>query len=246
MNEYLRELAEKSVKVKRQLKFHYDNQQRLPKQNPYGREYFSFPKITKAEHLYPNIIVIKVTPACLGECAYCFRDKQITEELIEILEKQIAAHRDAGLKLIQEHSHLEEAFTLITSIKGIAEASGIQILAELIVLPQDMTARQWVAFSGLDPRQFESGTSVAKRPRISKAGNKYLRQALYMPALVASTHEPRIKGYYQHIINDNGLKPMQALCAVMRKLLHAIHGMLKTRKSFQGERFYTFPVDAKT
>ena len=169
-----------------------------------------------------------------------------TEELIEILEKQIAAHRDAGLNLIQEHSHLEEAFTLITSIKGIAEASGIQILAELIVLPQDMTARQWVAFSGLDPRQFESGTSVAKRPRISKAGNKYLRQALYMPALVASTHEPRIKGYYQHIINDNGLKPMQALCAVMRKLLHAIHGMLKTRKSFQGERFYTFPVDAKT
>ena len=169
-----------------------------------------------------------------------------TEELIEMLEKQIAAHRDAGLKLIQEHSHLEDAFTLITSIKGIAEASGIQILAELMVLPQDMTARQWVAFSGPDPRQFESGTSVAKKPRISKAGNKYIRQALYMPALVASNHEPHIRGYYQHMINDNGLKPMQALCAVMRKLLHAIHGMLTTNKSFQGERFYTLPVEAKT
>ena len=169
-----------------------------------------------------------------------------TEELIETLEKQIDAHRGAGLKLIREHSHLEEAFTLITSIKGIADASGIQILAELMVLPKDMTARQWVAFSGLDPRQFESGTSVAKKPRISKAGNKYIRQALYMPALVASIYEPHIKGYYQHMINDNGLKPLQALCAVMRKLLHAIHGMLNTNKSFQGERFYTFPVEAKT
>jgi hypothetical protein len=33
---------------------------------------------------------------------------------------------------------------------------------------------------------------------------------------------------------------MQAMCAIMRKLLHAIHGMFKTNKSFDGERFYTF------
>lgn len=89
MNEYLKELAEKSKKVRKQLRFNYENQQCLPKQNPYGREYFSFPKITKAEHLYPNIIVIKVTPACLGECAYCFREKQITEELIEITDSDM-------------------------------------------------------------------------------------------------------------------------------------------------------------
>ena len=89
MNEYLKELAEKSVKIEKQLKSFYKNQQRLPKQNPYGREYFTFPKITKAEHLYPNIIVIKVTPACLGECAYCFRDKQITEELVAITDEDM-------------------------------------------------------------------------------------------------------------------------------------------------------------
>ena len=165
-----------------------------------------------------------------------------TKELIELLDKQIETHRAAGFDLIQQHPDLEEAFTLITSIKGIAVASGIQILAELMVLPQDMTARQWVAFAGLDPRQYESGSSVAKKPRISKAGNKYIRQALYMPALVASNYEPHIKGYYKHMINDNGLKPMQAFCAIMRKLLHAIHGMLKTNKSFDGERFYTFPA----
>jgi len=165
-----------------------------------------------------------------------------TEELIQLLDQQIENHRDAGLNLIQQHSELKEAFTLITSIKGIAVASGIQILAELMILPQDMNAKQWVAFAGLDPRQYESGSSVAKKPRISKAGNKYIRQALYMPALVASNYEPHIKGYYAHLINDNGLKPMQALCAVMRKLLHAIYGMLKTNKSFDGERFYTFPA----
>jgi transposase len=114
---------------------------------------------------------------------------------------------------------------LIVGIKGIAEASAVQVLAELMALPDGMTAKQWVAHAGLDPRCVESGSSVAKKPRISKAGNKYIRQALYMPALVATCHEPHIKGYYRHLVENNGLKKIQAICAVMRKLLHAIHGM---------------------
>ena len=172
--------------------------------------------------------------------------RETTAELIDVLEQQISTLRDAGLELIQEYPALKEAFLFITSIKGIAKASGIQILGELMVLPHDMTPKQWVAYAGLDPRHFESGTSVNKKPRISKAGNKYIRQALYMPALVATRHEPHVKGYYSHMINDNGLKKMQALCAVMRKLLHAIHGMLKTNNFFNGERFYTFPADANS
>lgn len=167
-----------------------------------------------------------------------------TEELVNVLEKQIQTHRNSALELIRQHETLIRVFTLITGIKGIAEASAIQLLAELLVLPQDMNAKQWVAYAGLDPRHNESGSSVAKKPRISKAGNKYLRQALYMPALVATRFEPNIKGYYHHLIENNGLKKLQALCAVMRKLLHAIHGMLKTNKEFDGARFYTMPVDS--
>ena len=115
-----------------------------------------------------------------------------------------------------------------------------------MILPADMNAKQWVAYAGLDPRQFQSGSSVAKKPRISKAGNKFIRQALYMPALVATRYEIHIKAYYQHLISDNGLKKIQAVYAVMRKLLHAIHGMLKTNKSFEGSRFYTLPIEVNS
>jgi len=41
-------------------------------------------------------------------------------------------------------------------------------------------------------------------------------------------------------IEDRGLKKIQAVCAVMRKLLHAIHGMLKHRRPFDSGRFYVF------
>lgn len=167
-----------------------------------------------------------------------------TDELVNVLEKQIQTHRDSALELIRKHESLVRVFILITGIKGIAEASAIQLLAELLVLPQDMSAKQWVAYAGLDPRHNESGSSVAKKPRISKAGNKYLRQALYMPALVATRYEPNVKGYYHHLIENKGLKKLQALCAVMRKMLHAIHSMLKTDKEFDGSRFYMMPANS--
>jgi transposase len=79
--------------------------------------------------------------------------------------------------------------TLPTSASGIGPPSAIKLIGELMVLPADMQAAQWVAHAGLDPRPHESGTTHKPR-RISKAGNHYLREALYMPALVAISTMP--------------------------------------------------------
>ena len=127
-------------------------------------------------------------------------------------------------------------FGLLVTVKGIARASAIQILGELALLPVDMTARQWVAHAGLDPRHHESGTSIAKQPRISRVGNARLRSALYMPALVAIRYEPGIGAFYRMLV-DRGKKPMQAITAVMRKLLHSIHAMFLRDKEFDGTKF---------
>jgi len=93
--------------------------------------------------------------------------------------------------------------------------------------------------AGLDPREHQFGSSVNKKPRLSKPGNRYLRLALYMPALSATRHDPNVRAYYHHLIDDRGLKKLPALCAVMRKLLLAIHAMLKTQTPFDSSRFYS-------
>ena len=61
---------------------------------------------------------------------------------IEILAKQ-------ALEIVRKHAELSRALSRITSIKGIAEGSAVQLLPELLVLPPDMTSRQWVAHAGL-------------------------------------------------------------------------------------------------
>ena len=148
---------------------------------------------------------------------------------IELLESKAS-------KLIDSHRDFQVPIARIISVKGIALHSAIQIWGELCVLPPDLTPRQWVAHAGLDPRHFESGTFKGKT-RISKIGNKYLRAALFMPAHNAIQWEPHVMAFSDHLV-DNGKTKMQAKVAVMRKLLHAIHGMLKNEANFDGAKFY--------
>ncbi len=157
---------------------------------------------------------------------------------IRHLERRVDRLREQARELIADHPELQRAFLHITSVKGIASSAGIQILAELSILPEDMDVRQWVAHAGLDPRVFQSGTSVNKPARISRQGNVHIRRALFMPALVAVQYEPHVKAFYEKLLG-RGKTKMQANAAVMRKLLHAIYGMLKHDRDFEGEKFYT-------
>lgn len=159
---------------------------------------------------------------------------------INQLEKRIGALAAEAMNLINGHPELKRVFGLLTGIKGIAQTSAIALMGELLLLPPNLSHREWVKFAGLDPKAFESGKSVHKKMRLSKAGNRHIRSALYMPALSAKQHDPHVRAYFQHLI-DNGKKPLQAVCAVMRKLLHAIHGMLKHNLPFDNTRFYAIP-----
>ena len=163
--------------------------------------------------------------------------RESIERHIDAINAEIEALTHAALEVVRSDAALEQRFDHLVSVKGIAQASAVTLLAELSLLPADMTARQWVAHAGLDPRHSESGTSVKAVVRISKVGNRHLRAALFLPAMVAAQHEPQVRAFYQQLI-ARGKKPMQALVAVMRKLLHAIHGMFQRDDDFDGTKFF--------
>jgi transposase len=74
---------------------------------------------------------------------------------------------------------------------------------------------------------------VHARSRISRAGNRYLRRALYMPALVAVRHDPHLRAFYHTLLARHKAK-LQALIAVARKMLHAIFGMFRRHTDYDG------------
>jgi transposase len=160
---------------------------------------------------------------------------------LRFLERESKRLREEARRCIGSDTRLRRRYELLRSVPGIGETSGIQLLAELLLLPEDRDVRQWVAYAGLDPREYSSGTSVRKHTRISKVGNQHLRCALYMPALVASRREPHLRGFYEKLL-ARGKKKKQALMAVARKLLHAVFGMFRSDRPYDGARVYQSPV----
>jgi len=167
------------------------------------------------------------------------------ERSIQTQERAIERLTRAALEFILSDPVLGRRYELWLSIPGFGATSAVHTLAELTLRPAEMDIRPWVAYAGLDPRQYSSGTSVHKKVRISKAGNKHLRRALYMPALVAVVREPHLRAFYQHLL-ARGKTKMQALVAAMRKLLHAIFGMFKHDQLFDGAKVYASTPAALT
>ena len=153
------------------------------------------------------------------------------------LEKRLLRLRREALAAIAKDAGLRQKFELLTGVKGIGEVTAVQLLGELAGLDPEMTVRQWVAQSGLDPVHQISGTSVHKRSRISRRGNRHLRRALYMPALSAARFDPHMKAFYKLLQARNKTR-MQALIAVARKLLHAIFGIFKTGTPWDGTKLF--------
>jgi transposase len=159
-------------------------------------------------------------------------------------QKSIARLTAEALKLIAREPELLRNLNLIDTAAGIGQTSAIQILGELCVLSSDLDGRQWVAHAGIDPRHQTSGTSVDKKPRISKAGNKYLRSALFMPALVARHQDPHLRAFGDRL-QAKGKAPLQVIVAVMRKLLVGLYGMLKNQQPYDGKKLFALPSPAK-
>lgn len=162
---------------------------------------------------------------------------------LRALERSITRLRREARRCVAADAQLQRREVLLRSITGVGAVSAVMLLAELAMLPEDRDVRQWVAFAGLDPREYSSGSSVRKKTRISKVGNRYLRHALYMPAFVASRYEPHLRAFYQRLLGPGKTK-RQAVLAVARKLLHAIYGMFRSGQSYDGNRLFASPTTA--
>ena len=58
-----------------------------------------------------------------------------------------------------------------------------------------------------------------------------MRQALYMPALVASTYNPNMKILYRRLI-EAGKPPKVALTAIMRKLIVLANALVRDQRKW--------------
>lgn len=158
-------------------------------------------------------------------------------EAIADLDRRIQRISALAMAQVRADARLTAQFEAVDSVTGIGPSTAIALLGELLVLPQDLNSRACVCHAGLDVRVHQSGTSVALAPRLSKHGNKYLRRALYMPALTAIAHDPHAKAFRDRLL-ARGKKKMQAVAAIMRKLLTAVWALVRNPAQYDGSKLF--------
>ncbi len=153
------------------------------------------------------------------------------ETMLAALETELAQVESHIQAVLAAHETLQQQVTLLVSIKGIGEKTAIFLLAEMYDLAEYENARAAAADVGVTPRHYESGTSVKRRPRLSKVGKASVRAALYWPAITAMQHNPLVKALADRL-EARGKPKKVIIGAAMRKLLHLAYGVLKNQTPF--------------
>lgn len=141
------------------------------------------------------------------------------------LNKEVQGIELRLLELVKQDQ--QHQLTLLKSIPGM----GVKTALFLIVITDGFkkfeTASQLCSYVGITPIIRESGSSVRGRSRISKVGNKKLRNLLFLCAFSACKHNKACRDIYERIVAKGKSKKL-ALIAVANKLLKQAFAIAKS------------------
>ena len=152
---------------------------------------------------------------------------QVKRRLKQI-DTDIAAIDAECCKLAQADRDLQSRRAILNSIPGIGDVTVMTMLAEMPELGS-MDKRQAASLAGLAPITRQSGTWRGKS--FIQGGRKTLRQALYMPAMVAVRFNAQLKAKYQAMI-EAGKPHKVAITAIMRKLIIIANALIRDQRSW--------------
>jgi len=141
------------------------------------------------------------------------------------LNKEVKGIEDRLLELVKQDQ--QQQLTLLKSIPGM----GVKTALFLIIVTDGFSkfekASQLCSYVGITPTIRQSGSSVRGKSRISKVGNKKLRNLLFLCAFSACKYNKPCREIYERIVNKGKSKKL-ALIAVANKLLKQAFAIAKS------------------
>jgi len=158
--------------------------------------------------------------------------KRSIKRTIKLLEKELVLIEKELEKMIVNDKMLSEKRELLQTVKGIGKEVSTLLVTDLPELGQ-LSREKISSLVGVAPQTKDSGKKQGYRS--IGQGRFYVRKGLYMAALVASRHNPRMKTIYEKLLSK-GKKKKVALVAVMRKMLIMMNAMVKNNSHWQSTR----------
>lgn len=149
----------------------------------------------------------------------------VYDKMIRELNKQIKK-LDAELDMVvSDNKEIKKMYDLITSIKGVGPQTALYMIVLSNCFLSFKNSRKFASYAGIAPFQYQSGTSIKGKTKVSHLANKKIKSLLSSCANSAITWDPEIKAYYNRKIEE-GKNEMSVINAVRNKMLSRIFAVV--------------------
>lgn len=159
---------------------------------------------------------------------------QAQQKLIRELSSQIRKVEQKIKEVIQQDEELDRLFGLVTSVKGV----GLILGTNFLVYTNGFTAfdnwRQFACYAGIAPFEYQSGTSIKGRKKVSHLAHKNLKALLSNAACSCIQSSKELKDYYKRRLQE-GKHKMAVQNTIRNKIVARVFAVVKRGTPFQDD-----------
>lgn len=154
-----------------------------------------------------------------------------TENVMQLLETEIKATKVTIEELISKDPELQTNYDLVRSVLGIGFVTAIHFLIVTENFTRFNNPRKFACYAGVAPFEYQSGSSIKGKTRVSHLANKKIKSLLTMAAYCSINHDPELKAKYEQKL-DEGKAKMSALNVIRFKLIERIFAVIKRQTPY--------------
>lgn len=151
---------------------------------------------------------------------------------INLLSKQIKELDQIMEETIKQDEQLHQHSERIRTVPGVGKVLSCAILAKTEGFTLYTEPRKLACCAGVVPFNYQSGTSINSKFKVSHLADKPLKTLLHMAAMRAVRLECDLKYYYQRKVAE-GKNKMSVLNAVRNKIIHIIFALIKNQTYYK-------------
>lgn len=159
---------------------------------------------------------------------------KLNKKLIEGIGKQILLIESKIETLIKEDFELNNQSKLIRSVPGVGKVLSWLVLSKTEGFTRIIEPRKLSCYAGVVPFDFQSGTSINRKPRVSVFADKSLKSGLHMAAMSSIRLNNDLRIYYLRKVKE-GKNKMSVLNAVRNKIIHRIFAVIKNQVMYKND-----------
>lgn len=149
-------------------------------------------------------------------------------ERLKQIERAIEAIDAEIVRRIEADDVMAANFAILISIPGISDITAAALIVEMPELGT-LEPNEAAALLGVAPVTRQSGKWRGRA--FIRGGRATLRQALYLPALVATRFNPDLAAKYTQL-RGSGKPPKLAIGAIMRKLIILANALIRSKRKW--------------